>query len=391
MNLLLASYGSSVFTWVVVCAGLLFVIRFIWARRSGVGQDGPFEADSAPSLRQPDPIHAESIANAPQRFNEWLDAHRDLADPWPDFGEFVRATLLACCGASQIKAYRLLSADDTTFFPLHETAPKEKDFPPVRSGILGHVASSGLSHYADDFDGSTAGTSTGDESCAWCFAVHFRGGAIGVIQVGELPASSSSARLHLQLVEGVVALCWSTLTEACRSRLADHTDPVAGVLTPAAFVDIAGRSVREAYTKNEPVAVVSFNVEGLRRLTDRGEWEAAKDAVGRVSEILRARIRDDDCAGFFDGSRFIVLLRRVDEELARLIVKKIHTCATSTFSELGRAGEGVGLRCGLATSGSAHLPLRVLIARAGASCTSAREQGTHLSVDSGEAERVGAS
>ncbi len=331
----------------------------------------------------------DSIVKVAGEFDQWLSTHRELADPWPDFGEFVRVAVHRCFGATQIKAYRLLSKDDSTFLPLHETAPKEFDFPPLRSGIRGHVATSGSNFYGDDQNDSVRElTGTSDESCAWCFGIRMHGAPIGVIQVGQLDDTVRAERHHLQMMECVISLCWMALTEACRSRLASTIDSVAGVLTSEAFLSVAGSDMSELYAKSEPVSIASFNVEGLRRLTDQGKWERAKDAIRRASEIIRDRTREDDHAGFFDGSRFIVMLARVDCELATLISQKIQRYIADMFKTIGEPNEQLGIRCGLASSGEDQASLHVLISQASAVAAEARRQGRDLMAFADVADEV---
>ncbi len=349
--------------------------------------DNPAAKQQHPSRESEEEIGAVgSIASVPRDFDRWLSTHRDLADPWPDFGEFVRSTLLACCGASQIKAYRLLSASESTLLPLHETAPKDHDFPPLRSGIRGYVATSGKNFYEDDEanDSIHELAELGDESCAWCFAVQVNGHPIGVIQVGELSNAGLSGRQRLVLMEGMISLCWIALTEACRSRVADETDSVAGVLTSEAFLNAASRALSTAHTNSEPAAIVCFEVEGLRRLTDSGNWEIAKDAIRRVSEIIRERIREDDLAGFFDGSRFVVMLARVDAELASLIVKKIQGYINEMLVALGEPANVLFVRCGLIGSSECQPAVHEFVSAAIMATNEARKQGQNLLIHSEE-------
>jgi GGDEF domain-containing protein len=395
---------------VAIAAGMLAVIVFAVPRTRRLGSREPLTPSSRSKSPSATPVDSElfggpgvsvgangdevgpigSIAAVPRDFDRWLSSHRDLADPWPDFGEFVRATLLACCGASQIKAYRLLSPDDSTLLPMHETSPKEHDFPPLRSGIRGYVATSGKSFYKDNQANDSVHELAGlsDETCAWCFSVQEHDRLIGVIQVGVLADSSIAARHRLQLLEGMVSLCWGALTEACRSRLAVDTDSVAGVLTSEAFLSIAGTALSESYARNEPVAVATFNVEGLRRLTDQGRWEIAQDAIRRISEILRERIREDDRAGFFDGSQFIVMLVRVEPELAGLIVRKIQSHIATMIKSLGNPGDQLNVRCGLAGSGTGQPTLGALVSRASSIASEARSLGVNLLVCTYESSGV---
>jgi hypothetical protein len=80
----------------------------------------------------------------------------------------------------------------------------------------------------------------------------------------------------------------------------------------------------------------------------------------------------DDRLARFDDSRFIWLLRRVDSELAGLIVKQTMTRLSALCEDAVRWKARIAVRCGLAGSGMEKPELRLLLCRALAQAQRAR-------------------
>lgn len=328
-----------------------------------------------------------------RRFDEWLAAHRNRPDPWPDFGEFITNVLFLTYKAKHTRAYRLLATDDDVLFPLRSIEPERRDFPNARSGIVGHVVTTGKSYYVGDpghgelLDELARNEPNGAVQCSWCFAVQHDRRTIGVVCVGEADAQCLRDRTKTQLVEGLISLCWMVLTESCRSRLADETDPVSGALTYGAFSHTANIAIDTAYARGEPVAIVNVNVEGLRCFADHGQWELANQTLYEVCSLLKQRLRDEDQVGVFDGSRFLILLRRVDSALAMLIVRKLMDRVSLLCTSRSAAGCELRARCGIAGSGLTRPSLHTLIERATSLCQQARLNGEDIAADLDQADR----
>jgi diguanylate cyclase (GGDEF)-like protein len=129
------------------------------------------------------------------------------------------------------------------------------------------------------------------------------------------------------------------------------------------------------------VAVAVIAVERLRVLNDTGKWDAADELVREVSAILRRKTRADDRLGRFDGSRFVLLLRRVDAELASLIVTQIMSQLRSCLPCDAGSGVPVTVRCGVVGSGVDNPDLGRLLSGALAQCRRAREEGVQIACD----------
>ena len=326
----------------------------------------------------------DQLAAAIDRCDNWLAEHRGDVDPRPSLGEFIRTTLYECCRATHVKPYRL-SSDGDELVALREPDP----FSPTRRisarvGIVGHVVTTGRSYRAGD---RTQGELVGaladgsGESIAWCFAISRGTQRLGAVIVGRLDIDPERNRALLGATQRLIAQFWCMLDEAVHARAADQYDPVSGLHTRPAFLEAARQTIGESYASGEPVAAVVIALEGLRSLNDSGRWEMADELVCEVSAYLRGKVRMDDRLGRFDGSRFILLLRRVDSELATLIVRQIITRLTTLCGDSARWRTAVHVRCGLAGSGTEQPDPRTLISRALTESQRARTEGLTIASD----------
>jgi diguanylate cyclase (GGDEF)-like protein len=341
------------------------------------------EAEPAPDGRGP---VVQRLCAAMDQFDDWLDEHRDDRDPWPSFDEFIRSMMFQCCDATHVKPYRL-ATEGEELVPLHEPDPLvEVDRVPARRGVLGHVVTTGRSYLAGDTTHGElverlAGES-GDTS-AWCFAIRQGTQRLGAVLVGQLGIAPDRNKSVLQLVERMITHFWCMLHETMVGRSAVQNDPVSGLPTRAAFLRAADQSLRESYHLGEPLALVVIVLEGLRELTDAGRWNVADDVVREASQALRRKVRMDDCLGRLEGHGFLVLLRRVDSELASLIVRQLMARLKGVCGDDARWRASVCVRCGLAGSGMANPDLRTLLARALAQSRRARIEGVPIASDLG--------
>jgi GGDEF domain-containing protein len=328
-----------------------------------------------------------------QQFDDWLERYRSDADPWPEFGEFLRGLLYEHCGASRIKPYRILSEDEV-LVPLREMHSTDSlDVLPAQGWPIEQLIAGGRSLLRDDADEEghrvlreTAELGVG--SVAWAFPIRQASRTIGVVFVGDIDRSGLPGPGHrdrLSTMELLISQCWSTLLEVCRSRASATTDPVSGLLTRDVTIGAGEHVIRECHHRREPVAVIVIAIEGLRRLDERGEWCQANAVIRQAAAELAVRCRPTDLLGRFDDSRFIMILRRVDAELGKLIADEL----VARLRTLGVGGlpddVEIGFRGGVVSSGSDAPTLAELIAVAVEQCHRARRQGepTCIAVRSG--------
>ena len=79
--------------------------------------------------------------------------------------------------------------------------------------------------------------------------------------------------------------------------------------------------------------------------------------------------------------RFVLLLRRLDSGLGRLIASKIQDTAREQIGQFGKAAASVCLRAGLAGSGFEQRPLNALLVSAFRAVELARKQDVSLHCD----------
>jgi len=343
---------------------------------------------SADSMPERDRTLLEQLCAAMDRFDDWLEGHRSDSDPWPQFDEFMRTVLYHWCKATHVKPYRLLSEGEE-LSPLSDPDPfTEVKRLSARKGIVGHVVTTGRSFVAGDKTQGELVCGLAVESpdpIAWCFAVKQGTTRLGVVTVGHLDLVPERNRELLRAGERLITRFWCTLEETCRSRSAVMDDPVSGLYTREAFLRASERSLRGSYDQGEPVAVGIIALEGVRALNDSGRWEVADELIREVSGELRRKLRVDDRVGRFDGSRFVLLLRRVDSELASLIMSQLVSRLAKVCSDEQRWRGSLEVRCGVVGSGVEQPDLRSLISRAVAQCHRAREENTPIAGDLGPA------
>lgn len=309
------------------------------------------------------------------RYDDWADEHRLDPDPWPAMDEFIRSVLFSTCGATHVRCYRLIT-EAQELAPLHETELENDGVRmPARGGIIGHVLTTNRAFLRGDAmlgEKIERIVSDGGQNMDWCFAVSSGRNRLGLVTAGKLENEPDIIAGRLRAVERLIGHCWCLLHETVQGRSAIVSDPVSGLLTREAFLTRAADSLRASYKLGEPSAVAVVAVEGLRQINDSGQWETADQIIRDLSSLLRSKTRHDDVVGRFDGSRFIVLFRRVDSELASLIIRQLMSRLTAACSDSSRWPVHVGVRCGVAGTGLGQPDLRSLVSQAVVYCQQAR-------------------
>lgn len=313
------------------------------------------------------------------RFDEWLESHREQPNPWAEFGEFIRRELHSCVGATHTKLYRLQN-DGAELVALNDSGSLSgPERISARHGLVGRVLASGRS-YVPELDDLPQFKSEFD-TVAWCIPVLQGTRRLGLVIVGHLAQAPDRTREPLQIVERLVSQFWCCLNEVLAGRAAVQQDPVSGLVTRPTFFRLAERAIVDSYQADEPVAMAVVSLEGLRELNDLGRWEAADALVDESGRVLRAKLRAEDQLGRFDGSRFILLLRRVDASLASLIVGQIVSRLSAICGDADRWGSRVQVRCGVSCSGTERPGIHELVDRALKQGSRARKEGTRVAVD----------
>lgn len=378
--------------WVVLSlfAGSAAIIGMgAWAGQHGAQamtpeREGGHNAASITECKPETAAPIIEIGSLIDLFDDWLIEHSARGNPWPAFAEFIRSALYRSCGATHVRPYRLADGGEE-LIPLRESDPLlQGERLPARRGVVGHVVTSGRSYVATDaghgplVDEMAAHA---DRECAWCFAINRGTFRLGVVSVGHLESDPQRLRPLLLAVERLVGQFWRTLDATVRCHSAEETDPVSGLPTRPAFLDAAEHGIHESYQQGEPVALALFAIEGIRDLADNGRWKVADELVAEVARTLLRKVRSDDRVGRFDGSRFLVLLRRVDSELATLIIEQLTVQLESVCQDHSRWGTVMNVRCGLVGSGTQKPDVKTLMERALAQDRRARTHDMRTATD----------
>lgn len=352
---------------------------------------GDADAEATALAREPQTGPDARLADAIDRFNEWHALHRDETDPWPAFDEFLRGTLYDLCRATHTRPFRL-SCEGHELEPLSggDIGTPARRLP-ARKGLLGHVVTTGRAYLAGDgLQGELVEqlAAESDHPPIWCFAIREEGQRLGLVTVGVLEQPPVEQREWLRAVERLTNQFWTIVAASLRHRRALRDDAATGLLQRESFMSAGSQALSQSYTHGEPVALVVVAIEGLRALDDGGRWELADEVVCEMAREMRRKVRAEDCLGRFDGTRFVILLRRVDSELAALIVEQLTSRLGRICGDDQRWRAPLGVRCGVSGSGTDQPDLRTLLTRALALCHRGRAEKKTICSDLASQSRM---
>lgn len=383
---------SDLWTAVALVIGAIAIVAMgAWAGESGLSsihrsrQDREYNTTKNDHYMANESSMLQKVSMVLDTFDDWLEEHRGDSNPWPAFGEFIRNSLYQCCKATHVKPYRIVS-NGRELWPLREEPDPFTEIEPIsaRRGIVGQVISTGRPYLHNDIEQNERMddlSNDTNQSIAWCFAVTQGTRKLGSVVVGQLDIDPHQNTILLRAVEQMIRHCWCMLAETLISRSATEDDPISGVYTRKAFLRIAEQSIQDSYQLGEPVAIAVFSVEGLRSLDDSGQWELADQLINEISLLLKRKVRIDDKLGRFNNSQFMLLIRRVDSELATLIVNQLITRLTELCDDIDRWNVHVGVRCAVVGSGTDHPDLKALITRALEQSCKLREESMLVTAD----------
>lgn len=376
--------------WVVGIVGLLVGSALgggvAWLNRRGGRGATPALEDVEPT---PETVIPVSVVTEPvpmthviNTLHDWLSGHEDLDDLWNSLDQMIRETLTEHCGASRVRCYHVRPGSDT----LHaiSNAGDKAQGPSAREGVLGHVVTTKREYVAGD---PTHGPLVHDlaaqdeASWAWVWPVHENGATVGLIAVGSIRSSACTDAAVRVALGQILTLCWHYVAQLDRLRVVQRTDHATGGLTRNEFFALARHALADSYNVNEPVVLTGLSLEGLRRLDDSGRWRERDSLIETIGHQIARRVRSDDLVGRFSDDRFVILLRRLDSGLGKLIAEKILAAAEKAIHTLGLDADGIAARVGLSGSGLSRPSLDDLLATAFDAVERARQTGKRIETD----------
>jgi diguanylate cyclase (GGDEF)-like protein len=302
---------------------------------------------------------------------------------WPALDQLLREDLAAPLGAARIRCYQVRPGSET-LQPLTQSETSAASNPGVRAGVLGHVISTGREFVVGDpshGDLLDRLAEEDDEHWDWIWPVRTGTATVGVVAVAQLRDPGRLTDGLRRAAGELISLCWQHIASVERLRVARRTDPASGVLTRNDFFALAGHALADSYQENEPVVVAVLTLEGLRYLDDTGRWGERDALIERLGQVIGRRVRSDDLVGRFADDRFVVLLRRLDSGLGRLIAEKLLVASTECIEQIGNASDRVRMRVGVVGTGFQQLSLSELLVNAFETVERARHENVALRSD----------
>jgi len=326
-------------------------------------------------------------------FLAWCEEQAPEESPWGPFDQLLREMLTERFGAVRIRAYHVLPGDLQLRGLSQSSAGKDARC--ARTGVLGHVATCGRDYYAaDPSHGELIDQLLHDENESWDWVAPIlrNGRAAGLLTIGKLPDGALADRTLRDDLRLLLTVFWMHVARMDQLRVAEKTDKGSGLLTRSDFFALAADALADSYRENEPIVAAVLTLEGLRSLDDAGRWSERDELVENIGLLIKRRIRTDDIIGRFSDDRFVLLLRRLDSGLGRLIAVKIQETVAEHIAQRGELGGGLQVRLGLAGSGFERRPLEALLARAfdAVECARKQDQTLYADVSKPTAENTGA-
>ncbi|MFO0840308.1 MAG: GGDEF domain-containing protein [Phycisphaerae bacterium] len=319
-------------------------------------------------------------------FDEWLVAHGDDESLWTAFDQRVREALNEHLGAARVRCFRC-PPDGAALRPLTRGGGSAAILAANDMPLLGHVASTGNAFVSAEGQSGPMVEELAKndrERWDWVWRIHDAGAPLGVIAV----AMPDGRQLPERSVRGVIArlvdLQWRHVAALDQLRLVSRTDKSSGVMARSDFFEAAEQAAARAGTEHEPVVAATLVIEGLRRLDDEGKWRERDALVPQIGQAISHRTRRDDVVGRFSDDRFVILLRRMDIALGKLVAEKIRAAAEAAASGVLGPAHTLAFRVGLAGGSVEPQPLRGLLLSAFQAADQARREKLTLCVRSQE-------
>lgn len=136
-----------------------------------------------------------------------------------------------------------------------------------------------------------------------------------------LAAALMSALLATLLLVTVLLMGgWNGRMEA-RLRELSLSDPLTGLYNRQAFEVLGEQLRRLARRECEPLSLLYFDLDGLKRVNDELGYEAGSRLIGDFAGLLASHTRESDIVARLGGDEFAVLMRIHPEHLTGLLTR----------------------------------------------------------------------
>jgi diguanylate cyclase (GGDEF)-like protein len=111
------------------------------------------------------------------------------------------------------------------------------------------------------------------------------------------------------------------LIEELKTRA--DTDYLTGILNRRAFATAGNLRLRGAREQDESLAVILFDVDHFKSVNDRYGHDAGDQVLIRITEVVRATLRDGEILARYGGEEFVVMPTYCGLEAARALAERL--------------------------------------------------------------------
>jgi diguanylate cyclase (GGDEF)-like protein len=126
-------------------------------------------------------------------------------------------------------------------------------------------------------------------------------------------------------------------------------DMLTGLPTRRAFMGKAATYLAEALARDEPLALVVFDLDRFKSINDSFGHACGDEVLRQFGEVMRDLVRSDDFAGRLGGEEFALILPGLSAGSAFVIAERIRSAFAAAAAAVGEHAVGATLSGGVAT------------------------------------------
>ena len=201
--------------------------------------------------------------------------------------------------------------------------------------------------------------------------------------VRERATGGRGALLPVILSSGMFHLTWLALVvgrQVARVQRLARLDALTGLLQRAAFESELEGALNQARRYGQPLTVAFLDVDGFKRINDRGGHRAGDETLKHLAHVLSAAARASDRIGRWGGEEFVLLLSNTDAAGAGQFLERLQAAVRAAGISVPEGCAPVSLSIGHATLDAEEADGAALIARADAAMYAAKSRGGNATI-----------
>jgi diguanylate cyclase (GGDEF)-like protein len=152
-------------------------------------------------------------------------------------------------------------------------------------------------------------------------------------------------------------------------------DHLTGLLNRRAFALLAIKSVANCRRYNEPLSLLTFDIDYFKLINDTYGHDVGDKALQHISQIIKSSVRESDTVARFGGEEFVVLLPRTSEANAQLLAEKVRNKIETGPLTLEQTVINMTASCGVSEFYSSETNVGETLKRADEGLYKAKNQG----------------